>query len=294
MWNKLEVFSEPALSRDPLLLVSVSTSIPQYRILYSQARELARYLLRKVDFQMFATMYSSAMPPAVDIETDGIADLVGVNFYYNAAESRDVILFAGYSSPSSDEYEYTSEVLAYAKRLGIKQLVSIGPRWSENPVSPFESPEVLGFASDTEGVRWLEENGVKVLKNENSFYFSNLIVAMSSLYGINRAYKLSVNHGEPLPHPKSSISFLKVLAKLGIEVDTSDLSKQALELDEGLKKAGISGAGRGEVMPEDEEEEEEGEEATDLFPGGGVPPGEGEEEEGEGEDGAGPSGDIYR
>ncbi|HZW56874.1 MAG TPA: PAC2 family protein [Nitrososphaerales archaeon] len=286
MWNRLEVFSEPVLSRDPLLIVSVSTSIPQYRILYSQARELASYLLRKLDFQMFSSMYSSAMPPAIGIEKDGIAGLVGVNFYYNSAESRDVVLFAGYSSPASDEYEYASEVLAFAKKLGIKQIVSIGPRWSENPISPFDSPEVLGFASDLDGVRWLEENGVKILKNENSFYFSNLIVPLASLHGM-RAFKLSVNHGEPLPHPKSSMSFLKVLSKLGIRIDTSDLVEQAKELEEGLKKAGISGVGTGQIMGQEEEGEEE-EEETEVFPG--------EEEPGEegGEDGVGPSGDIYR
>jgi proteasome assembly chaperone (PAC2) family protein len=272
MWSRLEIFQEPKLSHDPVLLISVSTSIPQYRILYSQARELGQYLLDKVDFRMFASMYSSAMPPAIGIEKDGIAELVRVNFYHNNSGRRDVVLFAGFSSPASDEYEYASQVLDYSRKLGIKELVSVGPRWSESLASPFDPPEVQGFASDYDGVNWLQQNNVKLLKNESAFYFANVIVGLAPLYGI-RGFKLSVNHGEPLPHPKSTISFMQVLSKLGIGtgVDTSDLNAQAKQLDEGLKKAGVTGIGSSDVLVEGEEELEGEEEPT--FGEGATPPG---------------------
>ncbi len=264
------MFNEPQLSKDPLLIVSVSTAIPQYRILYSQARELADFLIGKLDFALFASLYSSGMPPAVRIAEDGIAELAKVDFYHYAGK-RDYVLFAGYSSPSSGEYEYAAQVLSYAKKLGVKEIISIGARWNEPPISPFESPEVYGYASDLEGARFLEANGVKMQKNEPAFYFSNLVVGIAPLFGL-RAYKLSVNHGEPAPHPKASISFLKVLAKFGLEVETSDLSYEASELDEGLRKAGVTGAADGTVMGSGAFEEEgggedEGEDDEDI-PGG--------------------------
>jgi proteasome assembly chaperone (PAC2) family protein len=270
MWNKFESFSEPKLSHDPFLLVSVSTSIPQYRVLYSQARELGRYLLDKVDFRLFASIYSSAMPPAVEIAKDGIADLVKVNFYHNYNGKRDVVLLAGFSSPASDEYEYAGEVLEFARKLGIKELVSIGARWSDTPLSPFEAPEVYAFASDYEGAKWLDESGVKVLRNESAYYFGNLIVGMAPLYGM-RGFKFSVNHGEPLPHPKSTISFLRILSKYGLEVETSELESQAKELEEGLRKAGVTGVGTGDVMGNEEGEGEEGDEG--MYGEGGSPGG---------------------
>ena len=261
LWNRLEVFNEPPLSKEPILLVSVSTSIPQYRILYSQARELADFLIGKMDFALFASMYSSAMPPAVRIAEDGIAELAKVDFYHHGGK-RDIVLFAGYSSPATDEYEYAHEVLTYAKKLGIKELISIGPRWTEQPISPFDSPKVYGYASDLDGTRFLETNSVLLQKNEPAFYFSNVIVGMAPLFGM-RGYKLSVNHGEPAPHPKASISFLNVLSKFGLEVDTADLAAEAKELDEGLRKAGVSGVGEGTVMTDDEDRDE-----GDDFPSG--------------------------
>ena len=150
---------------------------------------------------MFASIYSSAMPPAVEIATDGIAELVKVNFYHNYNGKRDVVLFAGFSSPASDEYEYAGRYSDYARKLGIKELVSIGARWSETPISPFEVPEVYGYASDNEGAKWLEENSIKLLRNESAYYFGNLIVGMARFYGM-RGFKFSVNHGEPLASSK--------------------------------------------------------------------------------------------
>ncbi|MHB8568377.1 MAG: PAC2 family protein [Nitrososphaerales archaeon] len=253
MWNRLEAFNEPVLSNDPLLIVSVSTSIPQYRILYSHGRELADYLIEKVDFKLFASLYSSSMPPAVRIAEDGIAELAKVDFYHYSSGKRDYVLFAGYSSPSSDEYEYAAQVLSYAKKIGLKEIVSIGPRWSEQPISPYDSPVVYGFASDLGGAHWLEANGVNLQRNEPTFYFSNLIVGMAPLFGL-RGYKLSVNHGEPAPHPKASISFINLLSKMGLEVDTKELVGEARELDDGLRKAGVSGVSEGQVMNDEEDE----------------------------------------
>jgi len=39
-----------------------------------------------------------------------------------------------------------------------------------------------------------------------------------------RGYKVSVNHGEPLPHPRSVARMLEVLSKMvGFEIDLDEL-----------------------------------------------------------------------
>ncbi len=111
---------------------------------------------------------------------------------------------------------------------------------------------------------------MKVLRNESAYYFGNLIVGMAPLYGM-RGFKFSVNHGEPLPHPKSTISFLRILSKYGLEVETSELESQAKELEEGLRKAGVTGVGTGDVMGNEEGEGEEGDEG--MYGEGGSPGG---------------------
>jgi len=241
MWSKLETLSDPGSLRDPILLVSVSTANPQFRLLYSQARELGKALIRKLGFKQIATVYSSAMSAEIRILRNGTASLLSNNFYHYAGEKRDYILLDGHSSPVESEYEYSELVLDYAKKLGVSELISFGARWSEPVLSPLEPPKVLGFATDEEGVNNLKEAGVTVLKSESAFYFANTIVPLAKLHGI-RGYKLSVDHGEPSPHPKSLISFLNVLSKLiDLNVDQTDLLSQSKELAEAIQKAEVEG-----------------------------------------------------
>lgn len=258
LWKHLEIEREPALSRDPLLLISLSTANPEFLVLYSQARELADFLLEKVEFKKFASLYSSALPAAIAVSNNGVADLVGVHFYHANTDSRDLVLLAGYGSPTADEYEFGAEILSYAKRLGVNEVVSIGARWSEEPLPPLEAPSVLGFSTDQEGTSWLENNGVKILKSEPAYYFANTVVGMAPVFGL-RGSKLSVNHGEPRPHPKSLISFLGVLKKkLGLKLNTSSLESKANDLAELIRTSGFAsdriadeGSAEGQTKQED-------------------------------------------
>ena len=241
MWSKLEIANEPKDLRNPVLLVSVSTSNPQFRLLYSQARRLGKYLLKKLDFRQLATLYSSAMSPEIRISRNGIASMLSNNFYLHEGKSRDYVLFAGHSSPVESEYDYGEVVLDYVKTLGIKELISFGARWSQPVLSPLEAPKVLGFGTDETAVSNLKEAGVVILKSESAFYFANVIVPLAKIHGI-RAYKLSVDHGEPTPHPKTLSALIPILTKMiDLEIDYSDLEAQSKELAEAIQKAEIEG-----------------------------------------------------
>lgn len=241
MWKRLDIHSDPGPLKAPVLLIALSTSNPQYRVLYSQARELARYMLKKLDFRLVASLYSSAIPSEVKISNDGIASLVSNNFYVFSGKKRDYMLFAGHSTPVSDEYAYAEEVLSFAKKAGVNELYSIGARWTDDVLPPLDAPIVLGFGNDSEATNSLGAAGVSILKNESAFFFANTIVPLAKSFGI-RGYKLSVNHGEPSPHPKSSIAFLRVLSKMtGLEIDDSDLQDQTKQLAEAIQRAEIEG-----------------------------------------------------
>jgi predicted ATP-grasp superfamily ATP-dependent carboligase len=68
-----------------------------------------------------------------------------------------------------------------------------------------------------------------------------VIVPLAKIHGI-RDYKLSVDHGEPTPHPKTLIALISVLSKLiDLQVDSSDLEAQSKELAEAIQKAEIEG-----------------------------------------------------
>ena len=200
----------------PTLVVAVSTSMPQYRALYSQARELANFMLEKMKFEEVASVRSSAFPPEVIVTEDGTAALPSCRFYLSKGKKK-VLLFAGDTSPMDSQYEFASAILEFAKKLGVKEVVSVGARWAENPLPPEADPDVKGFATDEAGVEKLKQHGIKILTDEPAPFFASLVVALASEHGM-RGYKLSVDHGEPIPHPRSVRRLLKATSALtGLE-----------------------------------------------------------------------------
>lgn len=251
MWKQLVIERDEPLefAHNPLLIIALSTANPQFVLLYSQARELANYLLKKFEFKKIASLYSSSMPPAIEINPNGTIDLVGVSFYHRFNGNRDVILLSGHSSPMGDEYEFGHEVLSFANKLKVKEMISVGARWSEEPIPALETPKVLGFSSDEGGVNKLKDMGVEIQKDESAYYFANVIVAMASNYGIS-GYKLSVDHGEPAPHPRGVMALSSVLSKMiGEKIETQDLEIQAKDLEKVIRSSKYEGLNsEGEAM----------------------------------------------
>jgi len=76
---------------------------------------------------------------------------------------------------------------------------------------------------------------VEVIRDEPAPYFASLIVALAQRSGL-RGYKLSVDHGEPIPHPRSVIELLGTLKKMiGFELATSDLTRVATKMAEKME-----------------------------------------------------------
>lgn len=237
MWQRLEVDEMPAVE-DSVLLVALSTMAPQYAPLYSHARELSNFLLKKIAAKRFASLYSSSLPAGVTIEDNGVARLYRNEFYSFPGKKR-IILLAGDGSPFEDQQEYASTVLSFAGQLGAKEVVSVGARWSETPAPAGTALKPVGFATDAAGVRELEGFGVTITKGEPGPFFPNLVVGMAVDYGM-RGFKVGVDHGEPLPHPRSLIQIIGVLSKmLGFDVDTKALAARAKEMEKEGPERGL-------------------------------------------------------
>jgi len=221
MWIDFEANGLPSLKK-PVMIVAVSTSMPQYRALYSQARELADYMLKKMEFDKVGTVRASAFPPEVLVKDDSLATLPQCSLYLSRGK-RDVILFAGDASPADEQYEFAEFLLGEAKGMGVKELYSVGARWTENPLPPEAEPQATGFASDPAGVARLKNHGVRILSEEPAPFFASMVVAMAKDVGI-RGYKLSVDHGEPSPHVRSVAKLLEILSSMAaFDVDLGDI-----------------------------------------------------------------------
>jgi proteasome assembly chaperone (PAC2) family protein len=237
MWERIEVEGRREL-KDPIMVVALSTSLSQYRAMYSQARELADYMLKEMQFTKLASFYSSALPPVAVISHEGTVRLSSAEFYCHPGD-RDIVLLAGDSSPQDEQHEFSESVLRYSKRLGVTEMISIGTRWSEQVAPPTATPRVTGFANELDGVEFLKAHGVEIVKDEPAPFFASLIVGLAERFGV-RAYKISVDHGEPAPHPLSVIQLLGVLEKiLGIHLATEELEQKAREMAKDIQAAGL-------------------------------------------------------
>lgn len=220
MWLDFEKVKTPTL-KNPTMVVAASTSLQQYRAMYSQARELADYMLRNMKFERIATIRASAFPPEVIVRDGGISTLPECHFHLNRGEG-DLILFTGDASPMDGQYEFATTLLDYAEELGVKELYSVGARWAENPLPPNAEPEPNGFSTDRVGVARLKKNGVKIITEEPAPFFASMVIGMARERGI-RGYKLSVDHGEPSPHSRSVARLLGVLSAMaGFQVQLEE------------------------------------------------------------------------
>jgi proteasome assembly chaperone (PAC2) family protein len=242
VWERIETEGRPEL-RDPILIVSLSTSLPQYKAMYSQAKELGEFLLRKIEFTKLATIYASALPPVAVISNEGIVRLSSAEFYSHPGPP-DLVLLVGDSSPQDEQYEFADAVLRYAKDLGVDEVISIGTRWAEQVAPPTAVPKVTGFASDDAGVKVLRGLGVEVVEDEPAPFFASLVVGLAEKFGMT-GYKLSVDHGEPVPHPLSVIRLLGVLEKMvGLHVGTDELEAKARDMAKEIQSDGSPETGR--------------------------------------------------
>jgi len=105
----------------------------------------------------------------------------------------------------------------------VKELYSVGARWTEAPIPASQDSAVIGFSTDADGVEELKSRGVGIIKDEPAPFFASMAAGLAKEHGM-RGYKTSVNHGEPGPHVRSVARILEVLSRMiGFEIDMMGL-----------------------------------------------------------------------
>jgi len=234
------------------MIVALSTGLPQYYMLYSQGRELAKFLLEHVENEKIASYYTSAMEDFVMVNDDTVAELPAYGVYRlmpsRGTSEEQILLFAGHSSPREETYQFCDSLLSTAKsKWGVQRIVSVGTRWAEEPTQPVvEASKVYGFGASSADVAFLRKMGIIEHPTEVAPYFANIIVGMAPLYGLS-AIKLSVDHGEVRPHPRQVKAIISALEKMfGFSVDMSLLDEEAekLKTDVNLLTKNLGKGGR--------------------------------------------------
>jgi len=192
------------------------------------------YLRTQLKATKLADLYSPYFPHHVVVNSSGRVRLPRAEFFFwrNPSErGRDLLFLTGDSQAHGFEGQYAviTTVLEYAKRLGVKTVITLGGYRSNYGVN---APKVVAISSNRALLGKLRRAGAELSPAGNPIVgFAGLALGLARFTQMRAACLLGETAGY-MPDPKSSKALLTVLRRfLGIDVDLASL-------DEEIERAG--------------------------------------------------------
>lgn len=199
------------------------------------AKMSADYLIQQLDAKQFAEIRS----PKNDIYfKDGVGELSldRHRLHYWRGEQGDLIVCSGESQPPSLEaiYQLANHVLDIAEEFNVKRIYTFAAVPHPHDVKP----RVFGVVNKPELRDFLEKMGVTLVRGEGRITGLNgLLISIAQQRGIEGICLLCEIRYLDIPQPRSAQTVLRTLTKLlVIEVDLSDLERQAEEMEERIER----------------------------------------------------------
>ncbi len=195
------------------------------------------HLVEELDAEKFAEMTSPYFPHHVKVDSDGVLDLVKINFYHACANDQDLILIAGDVQATSSEghYEVTNRLLDIAEDLDVTKIYSLGGYATGEHSN--SKPKVVGASNDEEVLESFRDQGIDVEEGTGPILgVSGLLLGLGKTRGIEGSALLGETHGI-LVDPSSAKAVLEVLTSvLGFDVDMVELEDRAEKTEEILSR----------------------------------------------------------
>lgn len=192
-----------------------------------------RYLIKQLNAQKLAHLYSPHFPYFVLVSKKGEVRLIRGTFYFwkNPKEGSDLIFFTGDSQAQTIEgqYEISDYILNFAKQRKAKSIVTLGGYRTEIE----DNPKVLASSVGQEFLDKALNAGAVLNSTKNPIVgTAGLILGLSRFKEINALCLLGETRGY-LPDPKAAKGVLKVLKKMfNVDVDLDGLDKEIVKADQ--------------------------------------------------------------
>ena len=189
-----------------------------------------RHLVRQLKAQRFAFLYSPHFPYFVIVSKKGSVRLLRGTFYFwkNPAGENDVIFFTGDSQAQTIEgqYEISDRILDFAKRYGVKLIITIGGYRMEAK----DKPRVVAASTKDDLLSRALKAGAEVSPTGSPIVgTAGLILGLSHFSGIEALCLLGETRGY-LPDPRSAKSVLEILqGLLGFDANLSGLDEEIVK-----------------------------------------------------------------
>jgi uncharacterized protein (TIGR00162 family) len=186
-----------------------------------------RYLIKRLQAQRFAYLYSPHFPYFVLVNKKGNVRLLSGVFYFwkNKKGKNDLILFTGDSQAQTIEgqYEISDCILDFAEQHNAKTIITIGGYRMEAK----EKPKVVAAATNSELLnRALQAKAMVSPMGSPIVGSAGLILGLARFRKIDALCLLGETRGY-LPDPLAAKSILEVLqAILDVDVDLAGLDEE--------------------------------------------------------------------
>jgi hypothetical protein len=186
-----------------------------------------RHLVRKLEAEKLAYLYSPHFPYFVHVSKKGSVRLLRGTFYFwkNKNGKNDLIFFTGDSQAQTIEgqYEISDRILDFAKQYDVKLIVTIGGYRMEAK----DKPKVIAAATNSELLNKALQAKATISPIESPIVgTAGLILGLAHFKKIDALCLLGETRGY-LPDPKAAKSVLEVLkAMLVLDVDLTGLDEE--------------------------------------------------------------------
>jgi uncharacterized protein (TIGR00162 family) len=208
-------------------------------------RVAVSYLVSELGAKKFATLYSEWFFPFVMIHDKSMINLLKNEFYYVKGKGkgkgqRDMILLVGDCQSLSPQghYEVVEDILAFAAKFGVKEIVTVGGL----ATGELESGEkVIGAVTSDAIMKKYAGKGIDFNASAKVGYIvgaAGLMLGIGSEHGMNGICLLGQTSGFPIvTDPKAAENVLSVMTKIfGLKLNMGKLQKKVEEMEDFIKK----------------------------------------------------------
>jgi uncharacterized protein (TIGR00162 family) len=223
------------------------------------------YIVSELKAKKFATLHSEWFFPFVMLHEKNKINLLKNEFYYVKGKNggRDMVLLVGDCQSLSPQghYEVSGHILDFAKKLGVKEIITVGGLATGN-AEPAKT--VIGAATDDAMLKKYGKYGIEFSAGEKVGYIvgaAGLLLGLGMERGMKGICMLCQTSGFPIvTDPKAAESVLDILVKMfGLKIDMKKLEKKVDEMEDFMKKVeslqrkAISDLAKGSKVPSGEE-----------------------------------------
>ncbi|MBU0591669.1 proteasome assembly chaperone family protein [Candidatus Micrarchaeota archaeon] len=197
---------------------------------------VGRYLVEELKAKKVAWLLSPHFPHQVFMTKKGGMRMVKNTFYHYKGKKNDILFLLGdiQAISSVGQYEVASVVLEYCKKLGIKEILTVGG-YSTGTLS--DQRDVLAVATSDNLRDRLKKKGVIFGKANGCIVgAAGLLPALSRLYDMEGACIMGETHGSYVDTASAKQIVVLLSKYLSIKVDIKRLDKRAKESQKILKK----------------------------------------------------------